>query len=336
MIKFCLNKTILLMMSSAIIATNIIGIEKAFAETIKMDGSSTVYPISEAVAEEFGKVNHKDHVTIGVSGTGGGFKKFCNDEIDINDASRPIKGKEIALCKAKGIAFIELPVAYDGLAVVANPKNDWINSLTVAELKTIWEPIAKGKIMRWNQVNPAWPNKEIKLYGPGTDSGTFDYFTQVINGKEGASRSDYTASEDDNMLVHGVTSDPYALGYFGLAYYAENKDKLKLIGVDNGDGRGAILPSQETVNQGTYRPLSRPIFIYINKKSAERPEVKQFVHYYLEQAAILTSEVGYVPLPKSTYNLALSRFKNNTTGTVFTKKGKDLGLSIEKLMTAGQ
>lgn len=336
--KFDLKKTILVFtaLSAIQLGTSTVWIEKAVAETIQIDGSSTVYPISEAVAEEFGRVNRKDHVTIGISGTGGGFKKFCNSETDISDASRPIKETEVKKCKAQGIDYIELPVAFDGLAVIANPKNDWIDSMTVSELKKIWEPSAKGKITRWNQINPAWPNKDILLYGPGTDSGTFDYFTKVINGKEGASRSDYTASEDDNILVHGIAGDKYALGYFGLAYYAENKDKLKLIGIDNEDGRGAVLPSLETVSQGTYRPLSRPIFIYINKKSAERPEVKQFVEFYLSQAAGLSEEVGYVPLPKSTYNLALSRFKSRKTGTVFTKKGKNVGVSIETLMIAGE
>lgn len=334
--KLVLKKSVLLFMAFSVIqiATGLVEVERAAAEIIKIDGSSTVYPISEAVAEEFGKVNRKDHVTIGVSGTGGGFKKFCNGEIDISDASRPIKEKEIQMCTAKGIDFIELPVAFDGLAVVVNPKNDWIDSMTVSELKKIWEPSAKGKITHWNQVKPAWPNKEISLYGPGTDSGTFDYFTEVINGKGGASRSDYTASEDDNILVHGIANDRYALGYFGLAYYTENKDKLKLIGVDNEDGRGAIQPSLETVNQGTYRPLSRPIFIYVSKKSAEKPEVKQFVNFYLAQAALLSAEVGYVPLPKSTYNLALSRFQSAKTGTVFTKE-KNVGVSIEALMAAG-
>ncbi len=336
--KFNLKKTILVFTALSVIqiGTSIINIEEATAEMIRIDGSSTVYPISEAVAEEFGKVNRKDRVMIGVSGTGGGFKKFCNGETDISDASRPIKAKEIKKCKAQGIEYIELPVAFDGLAVVVNPKNDWINAMTVSELKKIWEPSAKGTVTRWNQVNPSWPNKKIRLFGPGTDSGTFDYFTKVINGTEGASRSDYSASEDDNMLVHGVSGDQYTLGYFGLAYYTQNKGKLKLVGIDNEDGRGAIQPSLETVNQGTYRPLSRPIFIYVSKKSAEKPEVKAFVEFYLSQAAGLVEEVGYVPLPKSTYDLALSRFKSRKTGTVFTKKGKNVGVSIETLMATSE
>ncbi len=309
---------------------------KAEAGTVKVDGSSTVYPITEAVAEEFGKIDRETRVTIGVSGTGGGFKKFCSGEIDINDASRPIKASEIEKCKENDVAFIELPVAFDGLAVMVNPKNDWLDSITVSDLKKIWEPSAKGKITHWNRINPKYPNNEILLFGPGTDSGTFDYFTDVINGKEGASRTDYTASEDDNILVHGIANDKYALGYFGLAYYEENKDRLKLVGIDNGDGRGPVLPSQETVNKGTYRPLSRPIFIYVSKKSAENIEVKKFVQYYLAHVATLSKEVGYVPLPGSTYKMALRRFEDKKTGTVFTEKGRSAGHSIETLMSAGK
>src|SRR4030043_420143 len=252
-------------------------------KTIKIDGSSTVYPITEAVAEEFQKMKKGAvKVTVGISGTGGGFKKFSRGEIDISDASRPIVKKEMDACKEAGIEYIELPVAYDGLAVMVNPKNNWVTSMTVADLKKIWEPAAERKITKWNHVNPAWPDVPLKLYGPGVDSGTFDYFTEAIVGKSRSSRGDFTASEDDNVLVQGIASDRGGLGFFGYAYYAENPDKLKLVGIDA--GKGAVLPSLQTVMDGTYAPLSRPIFIYFNKKSMERPEVKEFVEFYLKNA----------------------------------------------------
>jgi phosphate transport system substrate-binding protein len=232
---------------------------------IKVDGSSTVYPITEAVGEEFQKLHPDVKVVVGISGTGGGFKKFCNGETDISNASRPILQKEIDTCAQNGIEYIELPVAYDALSVVVNPRNDWVACMTVAELKKIWEPDAQGKITRWNQVRPEWPDAPLNLYGAGTDSGTFDYFTEAIVGKAKASRGDYTASEDDNVLVQGVANDQYALGYFGLAYYFENQDKLKAVAIDN--GKGCVLPSEETVRNGTYQPLSRPLFIYVSRKA---------------------------------------------------------------------
>src|SRR4030066_2033081 len=281
------------------------------AEVIKVDGSSTVYPITEAVAEEFQKAEKgKTKVTVGISGTGGGFKKFCNGEIDISDASRPIKPSEVELCKKNSIKYIELPVAYDGLAVMVNPKNNWVDYLTVKELKKIWEPEAQGKIKKWNQIRPNWPDKEIHLFGAGVDSGTFDYFTEAINGKGGASRGDFTASEDDNVLVQGIATDTLALGFFGVAYYEHNKDRLKLVPIDDendANGKGPILPEYENVVKGTYQPLARPIFIYVNKKSADKPEVRKFVEYYMETGAGLSKEVGYIALPDRAYELALRR-----------------------------
>ena len=297
---------------------------------IKIDGSSTVYPITEAVAEEFQKMKKGAvKVTVGISGTGGGFKKFSRGETDISDASRPIVKKEMDACKEVGIEYIELPIAYDGLAVMVNPKNSWVTSMTVAELKKIWEPAAEGKITKWNQVNPAWPDVPLKLYGPGVDSGTFDYFTEAIVGKSRASRGDFTASEDDNVLVQGIASDRGGLGFFGYAYYAENPDKLKLVAVDS--GKGPIAPSTKTVMDGTYSPLSRPIFIYINKKSAERAEVKEFVDFYLKNASKLVKQVKYIPLPDRAYQLATERFNKKATGSLFGGEAK-IGMKIEDLL----
>jgi phosphate transport system substrate-binding protein len=297
---------------------------------IRIDGSSTVYPITEAVAEEFQKAKRGAiKVTVGISGTGGGFKKFTRGEIDISNASRPIVKREIDAAKETAIDFIELPVAYDGLAVMVNPKNNWVTSMTVAELKRIWEPAAERIIMRWNQINPAWPDIPLNLYGAGVDSGTFDYFTEAIVGKSRSSRGDFTASEDDNILVQGISADRGALGFFGYAYYAENSDKLKLVAVDG--GRGAILPSEKTVMDGTYSPLSRPIFIYVNKKSADRPEVKEFVEFYLKHAPKLVKQVKYIPLPERAYQLAHERFSKRVTGTVFGGEAK-VGMKVEELL----
>ena len=269
---------------------------------VKIDGSSTVYPITEAVAEDFQKAKKNSiRVTVGISGTGGGFKKFCRGETDVSDASRPITKKEIEDCKAAGVEFIELPVAYDALTVVINPKNEWAKNMTVAELKAIWEPAAQGKITNWKQVNPAWPDRPLKLYGPGADSGTFEYFTEAVNGKSKATRGDFTASEDDNVLVQGVARDVGGLGYFGFAYYIENKDKLAAVSVSTEAGKPAVAPSLETVINGTYQPLARPIFIYVSAKAAERPEVKEFVEFYMQNGEKLTKEVKYVPLPAKAY-----------------------------------
>ncbi len=266
---------------------------------ISIDGSSTVYPISEAVAEEYLAINPKVRVTVGESGTGGGFKKFGRGEIDINDASRAIKQNEAEACEANNIKFIELLIAYDGMAIVVNPANTWANEITVTELRMLWEPAAQGKITKWNQIRAEWPDKEIHLYGAGTASGTFDYFTEAIMGEAKSCRGDYTASEDDNVLVQGVASDELALGFFGLSYFENNKDKLKLVAVndeiaENGDG--AILPTIETVKNKTYAPLSRPLFIYVNSTAAEKEVIQDFVTFYLENSPALVKEVGYIPL----------------------------------------
>ncbi|MCM8786951.1 MAG: PstS family phosphate ABC transporter substrate-binding protein [Candidatus Omnitrophica bacterium] len=309
----------------------------AFSDTklIKIDGSSTVFPITEAVAEEFQKQYPGIKVMVGISGTGGGFKRFCRAETDISDASRPIKPKEVELCKENNIEYIEVPVAYDGLAVMVNPQNTWVDYLTVKELKKIWEPSSQGVITKWSQIRAGFPDKEIHLFGPGTDSGTFDYFTEAICGKSGASRGDYTASEDDNILVEGIASDPFALGYFGLAYYEQNKDKLKIVPIDDEDdtnGKGAIAPSLETVMDSTYQPLSRPIFIYISTKAAKKDEVKKFVEFYLKEAKKLVVEVGYIPLPDEAYKAALERFQKGITGSVFGGKGAKVGVKMEELL----
>jgi len=297
---------------------------------IRVDGSSTVFPISEAVAEEFQAANPKARVTVGISGTGGGFKKFCAAETDISDASRPIKEIEEQACAAKKVSYIELPVAFDGLSVVVNPANDFVESLTVAELKRIWEPASTVK--KWRDVRPEWPDRDLHLYGPGTDSGTFDYFTEAIVGKEHASRSDFTASEDDNMLVQGVAGDRDALGFFGFAYYVENKDRLKLISIDA--GKGPVAPTTETINNGAYQPLSRPIFIYVSAASAKRPEIAAFVDFYLEHAPKLVPQVGYIPLPDRLYELARKRFAARKTGSVFAGGGSKVGVTLQTLLEA--
>jgi phosphate transport system substrate-binding protein len=305
-------------------------------QTLRVDGSSTVFPITEAVAEEFQKGQRNVRVTVGISGTGGGFQKFCRGETDISDASRPIKATEVEACAKGGVAFIELPIAYDGLAVVVNPKNDWVDHFTVAELKRLWEPAAEGKIMRWSQVRTGWPDREVHLFGAGVDSGTFDYFTEAINGKEKASRGDYTSSEDDNVVVQGVAGDQDAVGYFGYAYYEENRDKLKLVPVDdsNGDnGAGPIAPSPETVRGGTYRPLSRPLFIYVSQKALARPEVKSFVDFYLTKGRDLTREVGYVPLADREHALVVQRLSSSKTGSMYAKAGAT-GAPLEQLLAA--
>jgi phosphate transport system substrate-binding protein len=273
---------------------------------IKIDGSSTVYPITEAIAEEYRSEQTEVRVTVGVSGTGGGFKKFYRGETDINDASRPIKSKEIKICEENGISYVGLSVAYDGLAVLKNPANDWLTSITVEELNKLWVPQAQDSIMYWNQIREGWPNEEIHLYGPGVASGTYDYFAEVICGKKVGTRGDYTASEDDNVLVQGIATDKYALGFFGLAYYEENKDKLDLVSVDNRNG--AVFPSMETVSSGEYAPLSRPIFIYVSNKAAEKPEVVDFVNFYLNSAGDIAKEVGYVALPAEEYQVEIDKF----------------------------
>ena len=265
--------------------------------TVSLDGSSTVYPISEAIAEEFLSVAPRVRVTVGVSGTGGGFKKFLSREIDINDASRTIKNSEVEEARANGIDYLEIPVAFDGLSVVVNPNNTWVDFLTVDELRMIWQP--GSMVDSWDDIRPNWPQLPIRLYGPGTDSGTFDYFTEAVNGESGASRPDYTASEDDNVLVQGISGDENALGFFGYAYYIENQDNLKIVPID--EGNGPVAPTARSINDGTYSPLSRPIFVYLNTDSLARPEVRSFVDFYIDNAAGIANEVGYIELPEEMY-----------------------------------
>jgi phosphate transport system substrate-binding protein len=302
--------------------------------SVQIDGSSTVYPITEAIAEEFQKVNQGVKVTAGESGTGGGMKKFGRKEIDVADASRPISAKEDSTCKAAGIEYYEIPVAYDGLVVVVNPQNTWVSNITVKELKKIWEPSAQGKITKWNQIRKEWPNEEIHLYGAGTASGTFDYFTEAIVGKAKSCRGDYTGSEDDNVLVQGISSDKLALGFFGIHYYKENKDKLKLLALDDEkdeNGKGAILPSEETVKNATYQPLSRPLFIYVSKEAAARSEVDGFVKYYLDNAAAVVPETGYITLEKELYAAIKKRYEAKTTGSLFLTGSSSVGVKLNEL-----
>jgi phosphate transport system substrate-binding protein len=321
-------KQILLATALAAVA----GAANSATPIIKIDGSSTVYPITEAAAEEFQKAKKGAvRVTVGISGTGGGFKKFCRGETDISDASRPIKAKEMETCKAAGIRYVEIPVAYDALTVVIHPENTWARNMTVAELKKIWEPAAQGKITHWNQVNPKWPNEKLVLFGAGADSGTFDYFTEAVTGKEKASRGDFTASEDDNVLVQGVSRNKNALGFFGYAYYVENRNKLAAVAVHN--GKQFVLPSTESVENGSYAPLARPIFIYVNLKSIDKPEVKEFVHFYLTNAAKLVKEVKYVPLPASAYEMARKNFDQKKAGTVFAGHAK-MGMKVTDILAA--
>jgi phosphate transport system substrate-binding protein len=308
----------------------------AAPQVITADGSSTVFPITEAVAEEFPKVSPGARVTVGSSGTGGGFQKFCRNETDLSNASRPIRQTEVEACAKAGIEYIELPVAYDGLAVVIHPKNTWATSMTVDELKKLWEPAAQGKITRWNQIRPDWPDQEIHLFGAGVDSGTFEYFTEAIMGKAAASRGDYTSSEDDNVIVQGVSGDPNALGYFGYAYYEQNKDKLKVVAVDDKDetnGAGPVAPSVETVSNGTYRPLSRPVFVYVKASSLSRPEVASFIQFYLDKGQALVREVGYVPMTSRELELVRGRFTARKTGTMFTGIDSHSTVTLEQRLS---
>jgi len=300
---------------------------------VAIDGSSTVYPVTEAVAEEFMASRHGEiQVTVGVSGTGGGFKKFCRGETAISNASRPILEEELKACAASGVEFIELPVAFDALTVVVHPENTWADELTVAQLKTVWEPEAQGRVMRWNQIDPSFPDAPLRLFGAGADSGTFDYFTEAMVGRAKSSRGDFTASEDDNVLVTGVSQDVNALGFFGFAYYEENRDKLRSVAIKLDEDAPAVRPSPEHVMDGTYQPLSRPIFIYVNARmAAERPEVREFVEYYLTEAVDLIEEVKYIPLPPRAYELARQKFRAGTTGTVFGGHS-EIGVSIEDLL----
>ena len=301
----------------------------AGVKTIAIDGSSTVYPITEAVAEDFQKKTGIK-VTVGVSGTGGGFKKFCRGETVVSNASRPISKKEMDLCAENGIAYVELPIAYDALTVVTNKANDWAKSMTVDELNKVWQ--SGSGVKNWKDVNPSWPSQPMKLFGPGADSGTFDYFTEAINGRAKSSRSDYTASEDDNVLVTGVSGDKGGLGYFGLAYYLENKDKLNAVAVVAKGKTNAVLPSEATVMDGTYQPLARPLFIYVHAtKGNFDKDIKAFVEYYLENAAKLVKEVKYVPLNAVEYAAVVKHWQAKKAGTGFDGKA-EVGLKIEDLL----
>ncbi|MGH7206900.1 MAG: PstS family phosphate ABC transporter substrate-binding protein [Nitrospiraceae bacterium] len=298
---------------------------------VKADGSSTVFPITEAVADEFQRTQRGAvRVTVGISGTGGGFKKFCRGETDVQDASRPILAEEMEACREDGVQYYELPVAFDAITIVVSHQNTWLAFMTVAELKMLWEPSAHGKITKWTQIRSSWPDAHVRLFGAGSDSGTFDYFTEAIVGKAKSSRGDYTASEDDNTLVQGIANDKHALGYIPFAYFEPNKKKLRAVWIDA--GKGPVLPSRENVENGTYQPLSRPIFIYVNAKSAERTEVANFVDFYLKNAAKLVTQVRYVPLPASAYTAALQRFHNGNLGTVF-HGASIVGFRIEDILT---
>jgi phosphate transport system substrate-binding protein len=307
---------------------------KGLSGSIAIDGSSTVYPVTAAASEEFNQYAPNVRIPVGVSGTGGGFKKFCVGETDIQNASRPILPAEVKTCADNKIEYIELPIAYDGLAVVVNPRNTWVDYLTVAELKKIWEPEAQEKITNWNQVRDSFPDKPLKLYGAGTDSGTFDYFTEAIVGKAKSSRGDYQASEDDNVLVTGVAGDEAALGYFGYAYVVENPGKMKLVPIKATDTAPAVEPSIETVKNASYQPLSRPIFIYVKKEAASRPEVKAFVDFYLSESftpLIQSREVGYIALTDELYQVMDKRFNDGIVGTLF-PNGSEVGATLDRYM----
>ena len=320
-----------LLLAGAAVALAALPTLAAAQAVVKIDGSSTVFPVTEGVAEDFQKAKKGAvKVTVGISGTGGGFKKFCRGETDVQNASRPILAKEMADCKAAGVEYFELPVAFDALTVVMNPKNPFLKQISVEELRKIWEPAAQGKVMRWNQVNPAWPDAPIKLFGAGSDSGTFDYFTEAINGKSKASRGDYTASEDDNVLVQGVSQDVNAIGYFGYAYYAENQARLKSVPIVEKPGKPAVAPTEATVLDGSYQPLARPIFIYVNAKSLAKPEVKEFVDFYMKDGAKIAKEVKYVPLPSKAYAVNLEHLAKGKKGTVFGGV-PEVGITIEEL-----
>jgi phosphate transport system substrate-binding protein len=295
---------------------------KVTTPTIKIDGSSTVYPITQAIVKQFETdPSNKGQVEVKVSGTTGGFEKFCAGKTDINDASRPILLAEMETCKKNGVRYMEFPIAFDALTIAINPQNDWAKDITVAELKKLWEPAAQGKILRWNQVRAAWPDRPIKLFGAGDKSGTFDYFNEAIVGKSKATRKDYTPSEDDEALVEGISKDPNALGYFGYAYYQENQSKLKLLAVDN--GKGAILPSTQTVERNQYQPLSRPLFIYVNlRSSANRQVLGKFVRLYINKVSTVVNSVGYVPLPERVRDINFINFNRGKTGTVFSGKAR--------------
>lgn len=294
---------------------------------VRIDGSSTVYPITEAVAEEFSKSAPKVNVSVGISGTGGGFKRFCVGETDITDASRPITPSEVTLAAEKQIEYIEIPVAFDALTIVVNPRNDWVKSLTVEQVRKIYS--AAGTARSWKDLDPSWPDRPMKVFSPGTDSGTFDYFKEAVIGKDGKVRSDMSVSEDDNALVLGVAGDLDGIGYFGLAYFEENQSKLRAVPIDG--GKGPVMPSAASVNDGTYTPLSRPLFIYVNRRSADRPEVAGFVDFYLSKTGELAKEVGYVDMPADVLAKARAKWSSRSTGTVFVADGKKVDGAFKTL-----
>lgn len=290
------------------------------AKSIKIDGSSTVYPITNAAVESFKQANPGADIDLAFSGTSGGFRKFCAGETQISNASRPISTEEIETCRQAGVRFVELPIAFDALTVVIHPQNDWATNLTVAELKQIWQPAAQGQIKNWQQVRPTFPDRPLTLYGAGGDSGTYDYFAEAIVG-ENNTRGDYTASEDDNVLVQGVSNDPNALGFFGFSYYEENQDKLKAIAIDDSQGKGAVTPSREAVEKAQYQPLSRPLFLYVNLKASQENEaLRSFVEYYLKNAEQFVTQVDYIPLPREAYEINQVHLYQGAVGTAYEGK----------------
>jgi phosphate transport system substrate-binding protein len=327
-----LTKRLLPLAALGSLLTALVPTVLAQGTVIKIDGSSTVFPVTEAVAEEFqNEMKGKVKVTVGISGTGGGFKKFARGELDIADASRPILKAEIEACKAAGIEYLELPICYDALTIAVNPKNTWLKALTLPELKKMWEPAAQGQVTKWSDVNPLWPAEEFKLVGAGSDSGTFDYFTEAIVGKAKSSRGDYTASEDDNTLVQGIEGEKNALGYIPYAYFAPHATKMRAVPVDEGKGKGPVGPSPENIKNGSYSPLSRPLFIYVNAKSLAKPEVAKFVEFYLAHVPKLSEEVKYMALPEKAYVLAKERLKAKKLGSAF-KGEPEIGVTVEELL----
>jgi len=300
-------------------------------EVVSIDGSSTVFPISEAFAEEF-QIATRTRVTVGLSGTGGGFKKFCRGETDFTGASRPIRDGELEDCRNNGIEFIELPIAMDGLANVVHPKNDWAQCMTVDELRRMWEPEAQGRINNWNQIRDTFPDAPLRLFGAGVDSGTYDYYTFALTGVEHYSRGDFTATEDDNVTVQGVSSDRNAFGFLGLAYLDENRSRLRAVSIRQEDG-SCVAPSVETARDGSYQPLSRPLFMYVSASALDRPAVQAYADFMMdpENGVFLVEEVGYVPLPEKAFEMGRAKIKARRTGSYF-NGGSEVGVKIEDLL----
>lgn len=294
-----------------------------------IDGSSTVFPITEAASRAFQRFAPKVEVHLGVSGTGGGFKKFCRGEIDISDASRPIKQSESKRCAEAGVEFVEIPIAFDGLSLVVHRSNHWAECMTLAELHRLWAPESEDEVRSWRQVRPSWPAEPLVLYAPGRDSGTFDYFTRAVVGEEGTARNDFVGSEDDYLLAQEIAGDPRGFGFFGYAYYREYQEQLGLVAVDN--GTGCVAPSPDSIADGRYRPLSRPVFLYFSRSALERPEVRAFAEFFLANAEILVDQVKYVPLPPRAYELATDRLARRLPGSVF-QGGSQVGMSISSIL----